>query len=136
MKPSLAPLAALGCAALCGCTIALHGTESVEAGSRATSGSSAVAGSARVAQARLAFSSGSVPAREIRGARLVLDGEAAALVVIGLVLADLWQRLAEPARATERAQAPARGIAETCSCYRDGREPAQGARDESVEVKR
>jgi len=63
----------------------------------------------------VAFSSGQVPPAHAPGGHLRLSGEAAAILVVGLVLADLLNYIRGEPR--PRPLASDARISETCSCY-------------------
>jgi hypothetical protein len=113
LRASLALLVPL---ALAGCYATLHGNQSTNGGTTTTVTSGQVSGSARFAGGRASFSSGQPVPANASGGTVRLSGSAAAVLVVGLVIADLVNYIRGEPKPVQRADGAA--IAETCSCYK------------------
>jgi len=110
-----AVLALLLCVPLAGCYATLHGNQSTSGGTTTTVTSGQVSGSTKFAGGRASFSSGQPVPPNASGGFLKLSGNAAAVLVVGLVFADLVNYMRSEPKPLQRAAGPS--IAETCSCY-------------------
>lgn len=110
-------IALLLCVAVSGCAVRLYGNQSSSGGTTTTTTASQVSGSAKVSGGKLSFSSGQVPPAGAAGGHVKLSGSAAAVLLVGVVIADAVHYLG--ARFGARAQPAAQEavIADTCSCY-------------------
>lgn len=114
--------------AVSGCTVRLHGHESSGPGGTTTTTSAAVSGSVKAGNTKLAVSSGQPVSPRAQGGHLKLSGDAAAALLIGLILVDtvnyLTAHFSQPPVQRQRATG---AISETCSCYgyQSGAAPAQ-----------
>lgn len=107
--------AAFLCLALSGCYVNLYGVQSTSGGTTTTTTASQVSGSAKFSGGKIAFSSGQVPPPGAPGGHAYLGKGASALLVTGVVIADLVNYI----RGEPKAKALPAGtqIMETCSCY-------------------
>ncbi|HET7598198.1 MAG TPA: hypothetical protein VFK15_14795 [Burkholderiales bacterium] len=105
-----APLAIATVLAQSGCSVALSG----ESGSGRSATTVATSGSIGVSRARAGASFGAAAPSTAPGGHVSLSGGAAAVMVVGLVVADIVNQIG-PRRAP--AIDPVRPIAHTCSCY-------------------
>jgi hypothetical protein len=109
----------LFCLALSGCYVKLHGHQSTSGGVTTTTTSSTVTGSAKASGAKVSFSSGTPVSPSAPGGHISLNRGASAVLVLGLVIADVVNYF--NARLAAKPQQPAgdgASIAETCSCYK------------------
>lgn len=112
--PVRAVTAVLLSLALSGCYVKLHGHQFTSGGVTTTTTSSTVTGSAKASGAKVSFSSGTPVSPSAPGGHISLNRGASAVLVLGLVIADLINYLgAKPATQA----APREAISETCSCY-------------------
>jgi hypothetical protein len=100
---------------LAGCYVKMHAVETAGGGTRTTATSSQVAGSAKFSHGRASFSSGQRVSPSAPGGHVSLGKGASAVLIVGLVLADLVNYIAGPAG--PKPLAPDERIMETCSCY-------------------
>ena len=121
MFPARLSIAVLLSLALSGCYATLHGSQSTGSGATASTTSGHVGGTARFAGGSASFSSGQPVSPNAPGGHLALGKGASAVLIVGLVLADLVNYLSGGPRPTPL-PADAR-IMDTCSCYQ---EPAMG----------
>jgi len=116
------------CVAVSGCAVRLHGHQSTSGGVTTTTTSSAVSGSLRAGNSRVAVSSGQPVSPRARGGHLRLSGDAAAALLLGLILIDtvhyITAYLSSPPETSQRHRD---SVADTCSCYgyQGGVAPAQ-----------
>ena len=110
-------VALLSCAALSACTTTLYGYQSSSEGSTATVTSASVAGSAKFSNARASFSSGPAVPANAPGGQVTLGNEATAVLVVGLLLADLFASIGEEATPAPKPLPAGANILHTCSCY-------------------
>lgn len=108
-------LALLICVALAGCSVRMYGNQSTSGGATATSTASHVGGSAKFSGGRVAFSSGQVPPRGASGGHLRLSGDAAAVLLVGVVIADFLNAIRGDF--APKPLPPETRIGESCSCY-------------------
>lgn len=103
------------CIPLTGCYVKMHGNQSTSGGTTTTTTSSQVGGSARFAGGRASFSSGQPVSPNAPGGHLKLSGGAAAVLVVGVVIADLVNYVrGEPQPRPLPADAR---VMDTCSCF-------------------
>lgn len=110
------------CISAGGCSLSLHGRQTVQNGEAVTVTGSRIQGSAALGgQGRVSFSSGSVPPAGSSGGQLTLSRGATALVVAGAILSGLAQSW----RSTKEAPRPSGDgtIMPSCSCFRQAEEP-------------
>jgi hypothetical protein len=106
------------CLAAAGCSVALHGHQTMSGAAATATTSAASAGTASTGSARVAASFGAPAPQGAPGGRLGLSGGAAAVLVLGLILVETFNYFtANPAIRSEHAGDHRRSIAETCSCY-------------------
>jgi hypothetical protein len=110
-----AVLALVLCVPLAGCFATFHGNQSTNGGTTTTVTSGQVSGSARFAGGRASFSSGQPVPANAPGGTVRLSGSAAAVLVVGLVIADLVNYIRGQPKPVQRADGGS--IAGTCSCY-------------------
>lgn len=114
--------------ALSGCTVRMHGHQSTGGGATTTTTASAVSGSVKAGNARLSVSSGQPVSPNAQGGHLRAAGDAAVVLLIGLVVIDavhyFTARFSAPPAAPQRR---AGAISETCSCYGYQGAPAPAA---------
>jgi hypothetical protein len=102
---------------LSGCYVTLHGHQSTSGGTTATTTSSHVTGSTKFAGGKASFSSGQPVAPKAPGGQVSLGKGASAVLILGLVIADVVHYFS--ARHSAREPQPQSGsIADTCSCYK------------------
>lgn len=101
--------------ALSGCFVKVSGLETAGGGSRATTTSSQVAGSARFSHGAASFSSGPRVSPGAPGGHATLGKGASAVLIVGLVLADLVNYIA--GTSGPKPLPPGERIMDTCSCY-------------------
>jgi hypothetical protein len=100
---------------LSGCYVKMHAVETAGGGARATTTSSQVAGSAKFSHGGATFSSGPRVSPSAPGGHVSLGKGASAVLIVGLVLADLVNYIA--GTSGPKPLAPDERIMETCSCY-------------------
>lgn len=106
-------------AMLCGCTVSLHGRETVEGNAVTRTTGTQVQGAARVGNGQLSTSFGSKPPAGAQGAQVTLSKGASAVLLVGLAISGTAEWIGErlrPAVIRKTAQ-PAGPISHTCSCY-------------------
>lgn len=120
MKLMRTVLAFLLCVPLAGCAVTMYGNQSTSGGTTTTTTSSQVSGSVQGANYKASFSSGGHPVSpKASGGYVSASGNAAAVLVVGLVIADLVHYIrGEP---QSKPLPPGTAISHTCSCY--GYEP-------------
>jgi len=102
------------CLALSGCFATFHGNQSTAGGTTTTVTSGQVSGSARFAGGRASFSSGQAVPANASGGTVKLSGNAAAVLIGVVVIADLVKYFrGEP----QVKPPPGTAISHTCSCY-------------------
>ncbi|OGA25261.1 MAG: hypothetical protein A3I02_16835 [Betaproteobacteria bacterium RIFCSPLOWO2_02_FULL_67_26] len=106
---------------LTGCYVKLYGNQSTSGGTSTTVTSSQVSGSAKFSGGRVGFSSGPRIPRGAPGGHLKLSGDAAAVLIVGVVIADFLNAIR--GEAAPKPLPPDTRIADTCSCYK---KPAMG----------
>lgn len=122
-KPAHTLIALLLCMALPGCYVKLYGHQSTSGGTNTTTTASQVSGSAKFAGGKVSFSSGQVPPPNAPGGHVSLGKGASAVLVVGLIIADLVNYIrGEPPPKPLAADAK---ILETCTCYQ---KPVSGER--------
>ena len=109
-------------AGLAACTTALHGHASAGGGSTTSTGLAANAGAGMRAQA----SFGAPTRVHGAGEQAVFSRGASIMLVLGLVLADIMNRMTH-GYAHDSQRVAAEPIADTCSCYRPQPQPAHAA---------
>lgn len=111
-------LVVLVCAALPGCSVRMHGNQSVTGGTATTTTSSQVSGSTRFSGGKASFSSGGQPVSpRAPGGHVAASGSAAAVLIGVVMIADLVNYLrGEP---QPRPLPAGTKIMDTCSCYQD-----------------
>ena len=100
---------------LSGCAVALSGHESTGSGGTARATTAATRGHVSIGSAKVGASFGTPAASG--GGQFSFSRGASAVLVLGLVLAEVVNYLASPATGAHLAPDPARSIASTCSCY-------------------
>jgi hypothetical protein len=122
-KRSLLPLLLMGLM-LSGCAVNLHGRQSAGAGTSATVTGSSFSAGASAGQAQFSAAFGSPPPQGATGAQIGFSRGAAAVLLLGLVIAETVDFIGSQLRQThdalpaaQPARAPRASIAETCSCY-------------------
>jgi hypothetical protein len=101
--------------ALSGCFVKVSGLETTGGGTRATTTSTQVAGAARFSHGSASFSSGPRVSPGAPGGHATLGKGAAGVLIVGLVVADLWNYLVGPPQ--PKPLSPDERIMDTCSCY-------------------
>jgi len=114
--PARALIAILPCLALSGCYVNLYGVQSTSGGTTTTTTASQVSGSAKFSGGKIAFSSGQVPPPGAPGGHAYLGKGASALLVTGVVIADLFNTIRGEPR--PRALPAGTQIMDTCSCFK------------------
>lgn len=108
------------CIAVSGCTARLHGHQAMSGGATTTTTSGAVSGSIKSGSTKLVVSSGQPVSPRAHGGYLRLSGDAAAVLLVGLILIDtvnyLVAQFSAPPAPLQREPA-AGAISQTCSCY-------------------
>jgi len=106
-------------AALPGCAVTLHGNQTVSGGSTMTTTGSSVQAGKQFSNARVGASFGTPPPLNATGGQVRFSQGASAVLVAGLVMAELVDVIGEWFRpAAPRAERlPAGNISQTCSCY-------------------
>ena len=112
--------------ALSGCQATLHGNQSTAGGSTTTVTSGQVSGSAKFAGGRVSFSSGQPVPANAAGGQVRLSGGAAAVLVVGLAVADFVNYIRAESQPKPLRPADGDSIAATCSCYRKAPETGDG----------
>ena len=113
----------LVCVPLAGCAVALYGNQSTSGGTTATTTSSQVSGSVQGANYKASYSPGGHPVSPMAsGGYVSVGGNAAAVLVVGLAIADLVNYIRGEPQA--KPLPPGTRIADTCSCY--GYKPVMG----------
>ena len=108
-------LALLFCFLLAGCSVRMYGNQSTSGGATTTVTATAISGSADFSHGKVAFSSGRVPPPGTPGGYLKLSGDAAAVLVVGVAIADFLNYIR--GEAPPKPLPPGTRIADTCSCY-------------------
>ena len=104
------------CVPLAGCAVTMYGNQSTSGGTTTAATSSQVSGSAQGANYKTSFSSGGYPVSpRASGGYVSVSGNAAAVLVVGLVFADLVNTLRGEPQA--KPLPPGTAISHTCSCY-------------------
>jgi hypothetical protein len=111
-----AAIVLLLCVPLAGCAVTMYGNQSTSGGTTATATSSQVSGSAQGANYKASFSSGGHPVSPgASGGYASVSGSAAAVLIVGVVIADWVNYLrGEP---QPKPLPPGTAISHTCSCY-------------------
>lgn len=123
-KRNILPLLLIGLM-LPGCAVNLHGRQSTSAGTSTTVTGSSFSAGASAGQAQFSAAFGSPPPQGAGGGQIGFSRGAAAVLLVGLVIAEtvdfigaqLRQTHGVPPAAAQPARAPRASIAETCSCY-------------------
>ena len=113
--------AILLCLALSGCYVKLHTLETSGPAGTTTTTSSQVAGLAKFSSGAAAFSSGPAISSSAPGGYASLGKGGSAVLIVGLMLADLVNYIAGPSG--PKPLPPDERIMETCSCFQ---KPAMG----------
>ena len=107
-----------------GCAVNLHGRQSASAGTSATVTGSSFNAGASAGQARFSAAFGAPPPQGASGGQIGFSRGAAAVLLLGLAIAETVDFIGAPFRqahgttpAAQPARAPRASIAETCSCY-------------------
>jgi hypothetical protein len=98
-----------------GCYVKIHAVETSGGGAHATTTSSQVAGSAKFSHGSAGFSSGPRVSPGSPGGQVSFGKGASAVLIVGLVVADLFNYIAGPA--APKPLPPGERIMDTCSCY-------------------
>jgi hypothetical protein len=124
--PAFLPLLLI-CLTLSGCAVNLHGRQSTGAGASIATGTtttSSISAGASAGQAKFSASFGSAPPPGASGGQIGFSRGAAAVLLLGLVIAETVDFIGAPFRQThgttpaaQPTRAPRASIAETCSCY-------------------
>lgn len=113
--PVRAAVAVIASLALSGCYVNMHGVQTTSGGTTTTTTSTQVKGSASFSGGKASFSSGRVPPPGAPGGHLYLGQGATAVLITGIVLADLFNYIRGVPKPKEL---PAdTKIMDTCSCY-------------------
>lgn len=122
-KRSILPLLLI-CLMLPGCAVNLHGRQATGAGTSTTVTGSSFSAGASAGQARFGAAFGSPPPQGASGGQIGFSRGAAAVLLVGLVIAETvdfigaqFRQTHGAAPAAPPARAPRASIAETCSCY-------------------
>jgi hypothetical protein len=110
-----ASLVALLSLSLSGCYVKMHAVETGGGGTRAATASSQVSGGAKFSHGSASFSSGPRGSPSAPGGHLSLGKGASAVLIVGLVVADLVSYIVGPSQ--PKPLSPDERIMETCSCY-------------------
>ena len=95
----------------------MYGNQSTSGGTTTTTTSTQVSGSTQGANYKASFSSGGHPVSpKASGGYVSASGSAAAVLVVGLVIADLVNYIRGEPQA--KPLPPGTRIADTCSCYK------------------
>ena len=107
------------CVPLAGCAVTMHGNQSTSGGTTTTVTSSQVSGLTQGANYKTSFSSGGHPVSPKAAGGYVSvsgnSGSVAAVLVVGLVIADLVNSIRGEPKA--KPLPPGTAISQTCSCY-------------------
>ena len=103
---------------LSGCHATLYGNQSVNSGSTTTTTSGQISGSAQSTSGKVSFSSGQPVPANAAGGQVRLSGGAAAVLVVGLVVADFVNYIRGEPQPRPLRPADGDSIAATCSCYK------------------
>ena len=125
--PARASLLVLLSLSISGCAVKMHAVETAGGGARSATTSSQVAGSAKFSHGSASFSSGPRISPGAPGGHVSLGKGASAVLIMGLVVADLVNYIAGPAG--PRPLPPGERIMETCSCYQ---KPGTGNRESGI----
>jgi hypothetical protein len=109
-------MAVILCLSLPGCYVKMYGNQSTSGGSTSTVAASHVGGSASFSGGKVAFSSGPRIPPGAPGGHLRLTGDAAGIVIVGVVIADFLHYLR--GEIAPKPLPPDTRIAHTCSCYK------------------
>jgi hypothetical protein len=104
------------CLALSGCYVKMTGNQSTSGGTTTTATSSQVSGSAKFSGGKVGFSSGQPIPPGASGGTVKLSGNAAGVLIVGVMIADFVNVIRGQPKPVQRAEGVS--IAETCSCYR------------------
>lgn len=122
-KRNILPLLLIGLM-LPGCAVNLHGRQSTSAGTSTTVTGSSFSAGASAGQAQFSAAFGSPPPQGAGGGQIGFSRGAAAVLLVGLVIAETVDFIGAQFRQThgttpaaQPARAPRASIAETCSCY-------------------
>ena len=121
-----AVLALLLCVPLTGCYVKMTGSQSTSGGPNTTVTSSQVSGSAKFSGGKVGFSSGQPIPPGAPGGYLKLSGNAAGVLVVGVMIADFMNYIRGQPKPVQRADGVS--IAETCSCYQKDGDEIKGTR--------
>lgn len=105
---------------LSGCAVNLHGRQSTGAGTSTTVTGSSFNAGASAGQARFGAAFGAPPPPGASGGQIGFSRGAAAVLLLGLAIAETFEFIGSQFRGTPPAQqtvVPRASIAETCSCY-------------------
>jgi hypothetical protein len=120
MKLMRAAIVLLLCVPLTGCAVTMYGNQSTSGGTTTTVTSGQVSGSTQGANYKASFSSGGRPVSPGASGGYVSvsgnSGNAAAVLVVGLVIADLVNYIRGAPQA--KPLPPGTAISHTCSCYK------------------
>lgn len=108
------------CLMLSGCAVNLHGRQSTGAGTSTTVTGSSFNAGASAGQARFGAAFGAPPPPGASGGQIGFSRGAAAVLLLGLAIAETFEFIGSQFRGTppvRQAAAPRASIAETCSCY-------------------
>ena len=108
--------ALLLCVPLAGCAVTMYGNQSTSGGTTTTTTSSQVSGSTKFAGGKASFSSGQPVSTSAQGGYVKLSGNAAAVLIGVVVIADLvnyFRGAPQP-----KPLPPGTAISDTCSCYK------------------
>jgi hypothetical protein len=102
-----------------GCAVNLHGSQSGGAGASTVTTGSSLQATAGAGQARVGASFGSSPPAGAPGGQIGFSRGAAAVLIVGLVIAEAAEFLAAQFRGPSAPlrQPASASIADTCSCY-------------------
>jgi hypothetical protein len=101
--------------ALPGCYAKMHAVETTGGGARTVTTTTQTAGAARFSHGAASFSSGPRIPANAQGGTVSLGKGGSAVLIVGLVLADLVSYIVGPAQ--PRPLPPGERIMDTCSCY-------------------
>lgn len=114
--PARTAIVAFMCLSLSGCYVKMYGNQSTGGGATATVTSSQVSGAAKFSGGKAGFSSGQRIAPGASGGTVRLGGNAAAALMVGVVIGDFLNYLSGEPKPVQRRDGVS--IAETCSCYK------------------
>lgn len=103
--------------ALSGCAVALSGQESTGNGHTVSTTAAATRGHVSAGSAKLGASFGTPEPAGAAGGQVSFSRGASAILVLGLVLAEMVNYFGSASEGTQPAPDPGRSIANTCSCY-------------------